>query len=240
MMGKNFYMVGGERFYQPIKDFLKKKGIEELEKIPFGVHSGLKKNKISGIFFYYKYAEDFHFWYLYDVNTQDIIKNKTKIIDFIACPPSEKRVVPDFFERVYDINKTVLEDIERTYKEIELSQTQDSMLKELSRSSSSKFIKSMITEVELQIDDYLSEFPEDNSIEKLWEPVKSKLIAIPYTKHRIQELRKSWRLYKKKGDWKYLIKELSAFVIEKGIHKKSFIESYNSEKLRLITVDFIS
>lgn len=231
---------GGERFYQPIKDFLKKKGIEELEKIPFGVHSGLKKNKISGIFFYYKYAEDFHFWYLYDVNTQDIIKNKTKIIDFITCPPSEKRVVPDFFEKVYDINKTVLEDIERTYKEIELSQTQDSMLKELSRSSSSKFIKSMITEVELQIDDYLSEFPEDNSIEKLWEPVKSKLIAIPYTKHRTQELRKSWRLYKKKGDWKNLIKELSAFVIEKGIHKKSFIESYNSEKLRLITVDFIS
>lgn len=231
---------GGERFYQPLKDFLKKRAIEELEKIPLGVYSGLKKEKVSGIFFYYKYAEDFHFWYLYDINTDNIIKNKTEIIDFIVCPPEEKRVIPDFFEKIYEVNSIVLEDIERTYKEIELSKTQDSILKELSRSRSSKFIKSMITEIELQIDDYLTEFPEDGSIEKLWEPIKSKLLSIPYTKHRLKELRGFWRLYKKSSDWKGLIKKLSGFVIEKGVHKKVPVEPYEPEKVRLVTVDFIS
>jgi len=38
---------GGERFYQPLKDFLKKRAIEELEKMPMGIHSGLKKEKLS-------------------------------------------------------------------------------------------------------------------------------------------------------------------------------------------------
>ncbi|WP_084273105.1 PIN domain-containing protein [Picrophilus oshimae] len=34
---------GGELFYQPLKDFLKNKGVEELEKMPYSVFSGLKK-----------------------------------------------------------------------------------------------------------------------------------------------------------------------------------------------------
>jgi len=231
---------GGERFYQPLRDFLKNKAVEDLEKIPLGVHSGLRKEKICGIFFYYKYADDFHFWYLYDVNDKSLIRNKTEIIDFISCPPSEKRVMPDFFETVYEVNRVILEDIERTYKEIELSETQDSVLKELTRTRSSKFMKTMLTEVELQIDDYLSDFPGDDSIEKIWEPVKNKLLSIPYTKHRLKELRKYWKIYKQDGEWKKLIKELSNFVIEKGIHKKSPIEPYNSEQIRLVTIDFVS
>jgi len=177
---------------------------------------------------------------LYDVTTENIIKNKTEIIDFIMCPSAEKRIIPDFFEKVYDVNATILEDIERTYKEIELSRTQDSTLKELSRSRSSKFIKSMITEVELQIDNYLTEFPEDDSIEKFWEPVKNKLLSIPYTKHRLKEMRGFWRAYKKSGDWKGLIKKLGGFLIEKGIHKKVPIEPYDPEKLKLVTIDFVS
>src|SRR3989338_10767560 len=66
---------GCEKFYQPLKDFLKKKALEELEKIPYGVYSGLEKNKIMGIFFYYKYGNDFHFWYLYDISTGSIMTN---------------------------------------------------------------------------------------------------------------------------------------------------------------------
>lgn len=231
---------GGEKFYQPLKDFLKKKAIEELEKIPYGVYSGLKKAEISGIFFYYKFRDDFHFWYLYDLSSGAIIKNKTKIVDYIVCLPKEKRVIPDFFEKVYEVNKLILKDIEESYKELEASQTQDSKLKELSRSKSTKFIKSIITDIELQIDQYLSEFPEDNSIEKFWEPVKNKLLLVPYTKKRLKELRKYWRQYKKDDNWKNLIKSLSNFLIEKGIHKKTIIEPFDKSKLKLVTVDFVS
>jgi hypothetical protein len=231
---------GGEKFYQPLKDFLKKKALDELEKIPHGVYSGLKKGKISGIFFYYKYGNDFHFWYLYDVNTGSIITNKTEIIDFISCKPNKERVIPNFFEKIYEVNKIIVEDIERAYKEIELSQTQDSKLKELSKSRSTKFVKNMITEIELQIDSYLNEFPNDDSIEKFWEPVKNKLISIPQTKKRLQVLRKIWRQYKKDNNWKNMIKELNNFLMEKSIFKKTIVEPFDKSKLRLITIDFIS
>ena len=231
---------GGESFYQPLKDFFKSKSIEELEKIPYGVFSGLKRGKISAIFFYYKYENDFHFWYLYDIKTGGLLTSKTDILKFIQCKPNEVRVIPDFFEKMYDANKLVLDDIERTYKEIELSYTQDSKLKELSRVKSTKFIKSMIAEVEFQINEYLDEFPADDSIEKMWEPLKNKLISIPPTKKRLQAIRKIWRVYRKDEDWKKMIKELSEFLIEKGVFKQAVLQPFDRYKLRLVTVDFIS
>ena len=231
---------GGELFYQPLKDFLKDKGVEELDKIPAGVFSGLKKKKISGIFFYYKYGKDFHFWYLYDIKTGTFLTSKTDILDYIKCTKEDRRVIPTFFEKVYDTNKMVLEEIERTYKEIELSNTQDSQLKELNRSNSTKFIKKMIDEIELQLNDYLYEYPNDTSVEHVWEQIKSKLLSLPPTKKRLQILRQIWKSYRKNNDWKNMIKELGNFIGKKGMFKKTEIEPFDSSKLRLVAMDFIS
>jgi len=98
----------------------------------------------------------------------------------------------------------------------------------------------MIDEIEIQIDSYLTDFPEDNSIEKFWEPVKEKLINTPQTKKRLQMLRKIWREYKKDNNWKKAIKQLSNFLMEKGLFKKSVVEPFDKLKLRLISIDFIS
>ena len=86
----------------------------------------------------------------------------------------------------------------------------------------------------------MNEFPNDNSIEKIWETVKNKLISIPQTKKRLQNLRKIWRQYKKDNDWRKMIKELGGFLIEKGVFKKIVIEPFDRSKLKLITIDFIS
>lgn len=231
---------GGELFYQPLKDFLKDKGVEELEKIPFGVFSGLKKERISGIFFYYEYENDFHFWYLYDIKTGSTLTSKTDILDYIKCKRDEEREIPSFFEKVYDTNKLILEEIERTYKEIELSNTQDSQLKELNRSNSTKFIKKMIDEIEIQLTEYLYEYPNDTSVEHVWEQIKSKLLSLPPTKKRLQALRQIWKSYKKDNDWKKMVEELGNFMTEKGIFKKTEIEPFDASRLRLVTMDFIS
>jgi len=231
---------GGEKFYQPLKDFLQKRGVTELEKIPYGVFSGLKKRKFSGIFYYYKYGKDFHFWYLYDITTGNLIKNKTQIIDFIGCPPEEKRNIPNFFDRIYEINEIILEDIKKSYKNLEQKQTVDSILVELSRDRSARFVSKIIMEIEQEIDDYLLEFPEDKQIENFWEPVKNKLISIPYTKKRLSALRKLWRIYKKDQNWKRLIKNLTNFVWEKGVYLKEPIEPFDNSKLKLVVADFIS
>jgi superfamily II DNA or RNA helicase len=231
---------GGELFYQPLKDFLKDKGVEELEKIPFGVFSGLKKEKISGIFFYYEYGNDFHFWYLYDIKTGIILTSKTDILEFIKCRQDETRIIPSFFEQVYEANKVVLEEIERTYKEIELSNTQDSQLKELNRSNSTKFIKKMIDEIEMQISEYLYEYPTDTSVEQVWDAIKTKLLSLPPTKKRIQALRQIWKTYKKNNDWKRMVQDIEEFLTKKGVFKKIVLEPFDSSKLKLVTMDFIS
>jgi len=231
---------GGEKFYQPLKDFLQKSSMEELERIPLGIFSGLKKNKISGIFFYYRYAKDFHFWYLSDIASGQIIKNKTEIVDFISCQHNEKRVIPDFFDNIYDINDTIISDIRKSYQNIEQKQAVDSVLVELSKDRNAKFVSKIIKEIENEIDDYLMEFPDDKQIEGFWEPVKNKLMAIPYTKKRLTALRKIWKHYKNDKDWKKLIKELTDFVWEKGIHIKEQIEPFDINKLKLIVADFVS
>jgi len=232
---------GGESFYQPLKDFLKTTAMEKLEAIPNGVYSGLEKSKrIKGIFFYYKYSKDFHFWYLYDIDSNTILTNKSEILEYIKCDQTEPRIIPNFFERVYEINKTILEKIERDYSEIELSQTQDSKLKDLSKQRGTRFLKKLIDEVELQLDDHLEKYPTDDEIEKEWEEVEDLLVSTPLTKKRVQVLRKFWKNYKVDRNWKVLVRDLKEFLSGKGAIKKDPLPPFDKSKLKLITLDFIS
>ena len=234
---------GGEKFYQPIKDFIKRQGFEELrriEKIPYGIYSGLKKGKIRGIFFYYKYSDLFHFWYLYDIERERFLTNKSEIIDFISCPPNEKRVIPEFFQKVYEINNLVIRKIEESYKEFEQEQKVDTELVRIVKDRSSRFIRDIIKEIEICIDEYLSEHPEDRDIVLLWDTTRNKLLTISLTKRRLQILRKMWRNYKKSGNWKKLISEIWNFVKQLSSKRRIEIPPFERSKLKLVAIDFIS
>ncbi len=234
---------GGEKFYQPIKDFIKRQGFEELrriEKIPYGIYSGLKKGKIRGIFFYYKYSDLFHFWYLYDIERERFLTNKSEIIDFISCPPNEKRVIPEFFQKVYEINNLVIQKIEESYKEFEQEQKVDTELVRIVKDRSSRFIRDIIKEIEICIDEYLSEHPEDRDIVLLWDTTRNKLLTISLTKRRLQILRKMWRNYKKSGNWKKLISEIWNFVKQLSSKRRIEIPPFERNKLKLVAIDFIS
>ena len=237
---ENDVFGGGESFYQPLRNFLKKKGTEEIDKWHDGIHSGLI-NGIRGIFYYYKYGDDFHFWYLYDFNNLEFIKNKTKILDFIACQEDEKRVIPDFFDEVYRINKLVIEDIESTHKTLEL-QDQDAPTKDFSKDRRSSFINKMIHEVEMELDDYLLEFPEDDEIRNKWDTTLEKLRSLHPTPKRLRELRRIWRKYKEHKHWKNLVSDLENYTksLPDFDMKDDQLEPFDPNKLRLICIDFIS
>jgi len=235
---------GGEKFYQPLKDFITKKGLEELDNIPNGIHSGLKKNKnVKGIFFYYKYLDDFHFWYLYDINSGKIIKNKSEIIDFISCSPEEKRVIPEFFERIYEINEKILKEIEKDYKKIEQRQKVDTDITQSIRNRATTFIRTLIREIEKRLEDYIDEYPGERDIEVLWDNTRDKLqnIASYLTKRQLKDLRKMWIRYKKvDGDWKKLIKDVHNFIKDIYVIKREELPPFDKEKLKLIVIDFVS
>src|SRR3990170_2223889 len=231
---------GGEKFYQPLMDYLRTKAARELESIPLGIHSGLKRG-IKGIFLYYKYGEDFHFWHLYDLITGGMIKNKTKILDYISCPPEETRVIPDFFEKVYEVNAEIVRDIEETYKEVEQREAVDPTLGEFTSDKSKKFVSSIIREMDLKLDEYLLDFPEDKEVEMIWEATKERLLSVSLTKKRLQNLRAVWRDYKNgHKNWKRLLKELLEFLEGKISIERDEVEPYNSDLLKLVTIDFVS
>lgn len=232
---------GGESFYQPLRNYLKKKGTEEIDKWPDGIHSGLKKG-IRGVFYYYKYGEDFHFWYLYDFTNSEFIKNKTKILDFIACKEDEGRVIPNFFDEVYQINKLVIQDVESTHKTLEL-QEQDAPTKDFSKDRKSSFINRMIHEVEMELDDYLLEFPEDDEIRDKWDNTLERLRALNTTPRRLRELRRIWRGYSNHKNWKKLVSDLDNYMYglpNIGNAEDTELEPFDPRKLRLICIDFIS
>ncbi|MBE0427607.1 MAG: DEAD/DEAH box helicase family protein [Nitrospirae bacterium] len=231
---------GGEKFYQPLMDYLRTKTASELESIPLGIHSGLKR-EIKGIFFYYKYGDDFHFWYLYDLISGEMIRNKTKILEYISCPPEETRVIPDFFDKVYEANAEIVREIEETYREVEQRETVDPTLGELTSDRSKKFVSDIIREIDLVIDEYLLDFTEDKEVEKRWEEIKERLLSVSLTKKRLQNLRIIWRNYKNNHrSWKRLLKDISDFLEGKLYMEKEKLPPYNPEMLRLITVDFVS
>lgn len=231
---------GGEKFYQPLMDYLKAKTASELEAIPLGIHSGLKRG-VKAIFFYYRYSNDFHFWYLYDLATGEMLKNKTKILDYVACLPDEARIIPDFFERVYEVNTEIVKDIEATYKEVEQREAVDPSLGELTSDKSKKFVSSIIREIDLRLDDYLLDFPEDKEIDKRWEDTKEKLLAVSLTKKRLQCLRAVWKNYKSEHkNWKRLLKEISEFLEGKLAVDRDEIQPYDAKLLKLVAVDFVS
>ena len=237
---ENEVFGGGERFYQPLKDYLRTKAVEELEAIPNGIYSGLERG-VNGIFFYYKYGDDFHFWYLYDLIKDEKVTNKTKILDYISCLPEERRVIPVFFERVYDINREIIRDVEESYKEVEQQETVDSAFIELNRDRSKKFIATIIREMELRMDEYLLDFPEDKEIEKRWEEIKSRLLTISLTKKRIRSLRSLWNHYRNNHkNWKRLSTEISEYLEGKESVEREDIPPYDSRLLKLVTIDFVS
>ena len=231
---------GGEKLYQPLMDYLKTMTAKELDSIPLGIHSGLKRG-IKGIYFYYKYHDDFHFWYLYDIESGEMIRNKTRILDFIACPPEEARVIPDFFDKVYEVNAEIVKDIETTYKEVEQRETVDSAFGELAGERGKKFVSTMIREMDLWIDDYLLDFPEDKEVEKRWEGAREMLLSVSLTKKRLQRLRSVWRDYKNvHKNEKKLLKALVEFLEDKVSFEREKIPAYDPKLLKLIAVDFVS
>jgi CRISPR/Cas system-associated endonuclease Cas1 len=95
--------------------------------------------------------------------------------------------------------------------------------------------------MDLRLDEYLLDFPEDKEVEKAWETTKERLLTVSLTKKRLQNLRAVWRDYKNgHKNWKRLLKELLEFLEGKISIERDEIEPYNPALLKLITIDFIS
>lgn len=221
---------GGELFWQPLKDFGLEKLKEFCESLPHGIQSGLKKG-FRGVFFYYKYDEDYHLWYLYDVLNNNFITNKTQILNFISCKEDEPRVIPSDLD-VFEIHRKVREKIKDFFSE-GLVATQI----RTAHGRMEKALRNMRDELDYIREKYLLE--EDVALREKITEIITKLNSISFTKKRMRTLRRIWNNYRKTKNWHIMITQLSEFLKEKPTEEKEKVE-FDESKLRLICVDFIS
>jgi len=221
---------GGELFWQPLKDFGLERLKEFCESLPHGIQSGLKKG-FKGLFFYYKYDEDYHLWYLYDVKNDKFITNKTEILNFISCKEDEPRVIPKDLN-VFEIHRRVREEIKRFFSE-GLIATQIRTV----HGRMEKTLIDMRDELDYIKENYLEENdPLRDKISKIINALNN----VAFTKKRMRVLRRIWREYKGSKNWYLMVAELNRFLKEKPKNKEPETMEFDERKLKLICVDFIS
>ena len=117
-------LVSNEFLAQQLKQLLDAGGREMLESLPDGIHSGLIRPNVKGVFFYFQATraglDKLHFWRFLDLTNGRVIDNRYIITSLIACQRDTTRVVaPEIFGSILDHQETVVEDILRSYSEQE-------------------------------------------------------------------------------------------------------------------------
>ena len=225
---------GSEKFWDPLRKFIIAKGASKIEEIPDGIRSGLKKGIIRGVFFYFKYEEDYNLWYLYDVLNNSYITNKSQILDFISCKEDETRVVPKDID-IYELYEKIKDEIKSSYHDWQYTAVQQTSKRD------EKMIRDIVNELDYVISDIIEQYSEEKERIENIENMLEKIEKISFTKRRWQELRKIWSDYKNSNkDWKRLDKELSDFLEGKKILEEHEYEDFNEKLLRLICIDILT
>jgi SNF2 family DNA or RNA helicase len=93
-------LAGPEMLLKQLKDLLNRDGASTLTMLPNGIHSGLRREKCYGMFFYFQAPRSAgegkrHFWRYIDARSDDIKENRYEIAQLISCLPDEPRYLGD-------------------------------------------------------------------------------------------------------------------------------------------------
>ncbi len=115
-------LAGPETLLRQLKELLNRQGKDSLAALPHGIHSGLRRDKCHGMFFYFQAPRpdgsgQRHFWRYIDAKTHEVLDNRFQIAQLIACQPDEPRFVGD--QDVFVLQEKVIDQILRAEKEVE-------------------------------------------------------------------------------------------------------------------------
>jgi superfamily II DNA or RNA helicase len=115
-------LAGPEMLLKHLKEMLNQESAETLEELPNGIHSGLRREKYNGMFFYFQAPRTDgqgrrHLWRYIDAGTQEIMENRFEIARLIACPPEEPRYIGQ--QDVFVLQDKVIDQILAAEREAE-------------------------------------------------------------------------------------------------------------------------
>src|SRR5436190_766968 len=104
-----------------LKDLLNRDGVNTLTALPNGIHSGLRREKCCGMFFYFQAPRSGegkrHFWRYIDAKSHEIKENRYEIAQLISCLPDEPRYIGD--QDMFMLQDKVIEHILAADREAE-------------------------------------------------------------------------------------------------------------------------
>lgn len=115
-------LAGPEMLLKSLKELLNRDGGDAIAELPHGIHSGLRRDRCYGMFFYFQAPRSVgegrrHFWRYVDARTGEIRDNRYEIAQLIACQADEPRYIGD--QEVFALQETVIEHILRGERDVE-------------------------------------------------------------------------------------------------------------------------
>ncbi len=115
-------LAGPEALLKHLKEALNQEAGESIADLPHGIHSGLRRDKCHGIFFYFQAPRTSgegkrHFWRYIDARSHEIKENRYEIAQLISCLPDEPRYVGD--QDVFALQEKVIQQILSAEREVE-------------------------------------------------------------------------------------------------------------------------
>jgi len=109
-------LASSEFLKQQLQALLDSGGKEMLDELPDGIHSGLIRSGVRGVFFYFqgitKAKEKYHFWKFYDLSVNKVIDNRFVISGYIACEKDTPRVMDqEIYGNIFDLQEKVIKEI---------------------------------------------------------------------------------------------------------------------------------
>ncbi|HEY2589793.1 MAG TPA: helicase-related protein [Tepidisphaeraceae bacterium] len=106
-------LAGPEMLLKQLREMLNRHGGEAALDLPDGIHSGLRRQKRDGMFFYFRAkrpaGQHRHFWRYLDSASGKVIDNRFEIAQIIACQPDEPRFIGT--QDAFAMQETVIESI---------------------------------------------------------------------------------------------------------------------------------
>lgn len=107
-------LAGPEMLLKHLKELLSRDNSDEVKELPNGIHSGLRREKCNGMFFYFQAPRSDgegkrHFWRYIDAASHEIKENRYEIAQLIACLPDEPRYIGS--QDVFALQEKVIDDI---------------------------------------------------------------------------------------------------------------------------------
>jgi SNF2 family DNA or RNA helicase len=115
-------LAGPEMLLKHLKEVLNREGGENIADLPNGIHSGLRRQKYYGMFFYFQAPRTTgegrrHFWRYIDACSHEIKDNRYEVAQLIACQPDEPRYIGD--QDVFVLQEKVVQHIMASEREVE-------------------------------------------------------------------------------------------------------------------------